>query len=98
MIAAFAFDPLAGEEASTMGPLTILQARMNPDLAMGDDLLKKTGTGNLFAVFGEPDIEIRPAGEGQVTVEVRGIDTGVLRSSSATPTSPAPTSTTATKC
>ena len=31
---------------------------MNPDLAMGDDLLKKTGAGNLFMVFGEPDVEI----------------------------------------
>ena len=32
---------------------------MNPDLAMGDELLKKTGAGNLFMVFGEPDIESR---------------------------------------
>ena len=32
---------------------------MNPDLSMGDELLKKTGAGNLFMVFGEPDIEIR---------------------------------------
>ena len=31
---------------------------MNPDLAMGDELLKKTGAGNLFMVFGEPDVEI----------------------------------------
>jgi adenine-specific DNA-methyltransferase len=30
---------------------------MNPDLAMGDELLKKTGAGNLFMVFGEPDVE-----------------------------------------
>ena len=78
---------MAGEEASTLGRLTILQARMNPDLAMGDELLKKTGTGNLFMVFGEPDIEVRPAGDGQITVQVRGLDvydptTGVLRSSS----------------
>jgi adenine-specific DNA-methyltransferase len=87
VVCGFAFDPLAGEEASTLGRLTILQARMNPDLAMGDELLKKTGTGNLFMVFGEPDIEVRPAGDGQITVEVRGLDvydptTGVLRSSS----------------
>jgi adenine-specific DNA-methyltransferase len=32
---------------------------MNPDLAMGDELLKKTGAGNLFMVFGEPDVEIK---------------------------------------
>jgi adenine-specific DNA-methyltransferase len=87
VVCGFAFDPLAGEEASTLGRLTILQARMNPDLAMGDELLKKTGTGNLFMVFGEPDLDVRPAGDGQITVEVRGLDvydptTGVLRSSS----------------
>ncbi len=78
---------IPGEEASTLGRLTILQARMNPDLAMGDELLKKTGSGNLFMVFGEPDIDARTAGDGRVTVEVRGLDvydptTGVLRSSS----------------
>ena len=42
---------------------------MNPDLAMGDELLKKTGAGNLFMVFGEPDVAIKrasppPAGGG----------------------------------
>ena len=31
---------------------------MNPDLTMGDELLKKTGAGNLFTAFGEPDVEI----------------------------------------
>ena len=87
VVCGFAFDPLAGEEASTLGRLTILQARMNPDLAMGDELLKKTGTGNLFMVFGEPDIDVRPAGDGQLEVEIRGLDvydptTGQLRSSS----------------
>lgn len=87
VVCGFAFDPMAGEEASQLGRLTILQARMNPDLAMGDELLKKPGTSNLFMVFGEPDIDVRPAGDGQITVEVRGLDvydptTGVLRSSS----------------
>ena len=87
VVCGFAFDPLAGEEASTLGRLPILQARMNPDLAIGNDLLKKTGTGNLFMVFGEPDIDVRPAGEGHLQVEIRGLDvydptTGELRSSS----------------
>ena len=45
---------------------------MNPDLAMGDELLKKTGAGNLFMVFGEPDIAIER--NGKVTVEIRGLD------------------------
>ena len=87
VVCGFAFDPLAGEEAASLGRLTILQARMNPDLAMGDELLKKTGTGNLFMVFGEPDIDVRPVGDGQLQVEIRGLDvydptTGEVRSSS----------------
>jgi adenine-specific DNA-methyltransferase len=59
---------------------------MNPDLAMGDELLKKTGSGNLFMVFGEPDLEVEQL-NGQVSVEIRGLDiydptTGEIRSSS----------------
>ncbi len=49
---------LISDEKKQYGKLTILLARMNPDLAMGDELLKKTGAGNLFMVFGEPDIVI----------------------------------------
>jgi adenine-specific DNA-methyltransferase len=55
---------------------------------MGDELLKKTGAGNLFMVFGEPDIKITTEGvDGNLTVEVRGVDvydptTGQIRSSS----------------
>ncbi len=60
---------------------------MNPDLAMGDELLKKTGAGNLFMVFGEPDVAIERNDDGQLVVEVRGVDvydptTGQVRSSS----------------
>ena len=46
------------EEARRYGKLQVLTARMNPDLSMGDELLKKTGAGNLFMVFGEPDVTI----------------------------------------
>ena len=65
----------------------MLLVRMNPDLAMGDDLLKKTGAGNLFMVFGEPDVEIERTDDGEVVVEVRGVDvydptTGQVRSDS----------------
>ena len=76
------------EETRQYGKLTVLPARMNPDLAMGDELLKKTGAGNLFMVFGEPDIEIDAAQEdGKFVVEIRGVDvydptTGEIRSSS----------------
>ena len=55
------------------GRLTVLPARMNPDLAMGDELLKKTGAGNLFMVFGEPDIDVRDGRRtASSTVEIRG--------------------------
>ena len=68
---------------ATLGHLPVLLVRMNNDLVMGDDL-KKTGAGNLFTVFGEPDIEIRVDGD-QVVVEVLGVDvydptTGEVRS------------------
>jgi adenine-specific DNA-methyltransferase len=58
IVCGFAFDPHVSEETKRYGNLTVLAARMNPDLSMGDELLKKTGAGNLFMVFGEPDIEI----------------------------------------
>ena len=55
-----------------LGRINVLRARMNPDLHMADEL-KNTGTGNLFVVFGEPDIEIVPAGD-QVQVRIKGVD------------------------
>jgi adenine-specific DNA-methyltransferase len=60
---------------------------MNPDLAMGDELLKKTGAGNLFMVFGEPDVKITKGKAGKLFVEIKGLDvydptTGQIRSSS----------------
>jgi adenine-specific DNA-methyltransferase len=60
---------------------------MNPDLAMGDELLKQTGTGNLFMVFGEPDFNVEKLPNNQVSIELVGLDvydptTGQVRSSS----------------
>ena len=69
--AAFNFDALAGE-VTKMGPLTVLQARINPDLHMPD--LANTGAGNLFTVFGDPDIEVHDEGDGQISIEVLGVD------------------------
>jgi adenine-specific DNA-methyltransferase len=74
-------------EERRLGRLPVLLVRMNADLTMGDDLLKKTGAGNLFTVFGEPDVDIRRTDEGQLEVELRGVDvydptTGELRSRS----------------
>jgi adenine-specific DNA-methyltransferase len=60
---------------------------MNPDLTMGDELLKKTVAGNLFMVFGEPDVEITQQDDGRMVVEIKGLDvydptTGAIRNSS----------------
>ena len=80
----FNFDAHSSE-VSKLGPLPILKAKMNPDLHMADDL-KNTGAGNLFVVFGEPDIEWDFDADGNIKVEVLGIDvfdpkTGEVRAS-----------------
>jgi adenine-specific DNA-methyltransferase len=67
--ASWIFDPHVSEEAKRYGHLTVLIARMNPDLAMGDELLKKTGSGNLFMVFGEPDIDMHEQPDGRLVAE-----------------------------
>jgi adenine-specific DNA-methyltransferase len=87
VVCGFAFDPHVSEEVKRYGKLTVLPTKMNPDLAMGDELLKKTGAGNLFMVFGEPDVEITRQKDGQIVVEIHGVDvydptTGQIRSSS----------------
>lgn len=87
LVCGFAFDPHVTEESKRYGNLTVLPTKMNPDLVMGEDLLKKTGAGNLFMVFGEPDVEIRKQDDGKIVVEIMGVDvydptTGELRSSS----------------
>ena len=74
-------------EFSKLGRIPVLKARMNADLHMADDL-KTTSKGNLFVIFGEPDIEILPAEGDQVRVKVKGVDvfdpsTGEVRSDSA---------------
>ncbi|MDL1891061.1 site-specific DNA-methyltransferase, partial [Nitrospirales bacterium NOB] len=70
-----------------LGRIPVLRARMNADLHMAEDL-KNTGKGNLFVIFGEPDIEIIESDDGQLQVKVKGVDvfdpsTGEVRSDSA---------------
>ena len=80
LVCGFAFDPHVAEQTQELkkemrfGKLPILPVRMNPDLAMGDELLKKTGSGNLFMVFGEPDIVLHKQKDGRLIVELRGLD------------------------
>jgi adenine-specific DNA-methyltransferase len=73
IVCGFAFDPHVSEEAKRYGKLTVLPARMNPDLLIGDTL-KNTGAGNLFMICGEPDIAITKDSDGKLIVEVKGVD------------------------
>ena len=80
----FNFDAHSSE-LNKLGPLPILKAKMNPDLHMSEEL-KNTGAGNLFVVFGEPDIEWNFDEDGKIVVEVLGVDvfdpkTGDVRAS-----------------
>jgi adenine-specific DNA-methyltransferase len=80
---AFNFDAHSTELGS-LGSLKILKARINPDMHMSAEL-KNTGRGNMFVVFGEPDVEILDDGGAEIRVKVHGIDvfdpnTGDIRS------------------
>ncbi|MBP6106549.1 MAG: site-specific DNA-methyltransferase [Steroidobacteraceae bacterium] len=82
---AFNYDAHASEFAK-LGRIPVLKARMNAELHMAEDL-KNTGKGNLFVIFGEPDIEILGSSDGRVQVQVKGVDvfdpaTGEVRSDS----------------
>ncbi len=83
---AFNYDAHSSE-FDKLGRIPVLKARMNADLHMADDL-KNTGKGNLFVIFGEPDIDILDAENGQIRVKVNGVDvfhpnTGEVRSDGA---------------
>ena len=60
-------------EFNKLGRIPVLKARMNADLHMAEDL-KNTGKGNLFVLFGEPDITILPEKDGKLRVKVNGVD------------------------
>ncbi len=83
---AFNYDAHSSE-FHKLGRIPVLKARMNADLHMADDL-KNTGKGNLFVIFGEPDIELLPSNNGTVQVKIHGVDvfhpnTGEIRSDGA---------------
>lgn len=94
---AFNYDAHSSE-FNKLGKVPVLKARMNADLHMAEDL-KNTGKGNLFVIFGEPDIDILDAATGQklargdspsgdIQVKVNGVDvfhpnTGEVRSDGA---------------
>jgi adenine-specific DNA-methyltransferase len=81
---AFNYDAHSAE-FEKLGRIPVLKARMNAELHMAD-ALKSTGGGNLFVIFGEPDIEILDAADGEMQVKIRGVDvfhpqSGEVRSS-----------------
>ncbi|CUU16260.1 Adenine specific DNA methylase Modrelated CDS [Bradyrhizobium sp.] len=60
-------------EFNKLGRIPVLKARMNADLHMADDL-KTTGKGNLFVIFGEPDIDLIHEKNDRLRVRVNGVD------------------------
>ncbi len=69
---AFNYDALSSE-IDKLTDMPILKARMNPDLHMADEL-KNTGKGNLFIVFGEPDIDFIDNEDGKIQIKIHGVD------------------------
>ena len=83
IIAGFAFEGYTAGEDTRMGRLTILPVKMSPELMVRE--LKNTGQGNLFMVFGEPDVEIVDHKNGTHSVKLLGVDVydpvkGLIRS------------------
>jgi adenine-specific DNA-methyltransferase len=83
VVCGFAFDPQIGESTMNFGRLTVLKARMSQELHAAEAY--KAGGGNLFTVFGEPDIALDRK-DGSCVVHLKGVDifdptTGEVRSS-----------------
>ena len=85
VVCGFQFSPEVDDSMLNFGRLRVLKARMNQDIRMGDKL-KNTGAGNLFVVFGEPDIVVHEEEGTAIRVEIKGVDifdptTGEIKSS-----------------
>ncbi|MEK7448007.1 MAG: DNA methyltransferase, partial [Planctomycetota bacterium] len=72
VVAATSFDASAFSVPTQINGLQMMRVKINPDLSMGD-LLKKTGSGNLFLAFGEPEIKVKETKDG-IVVEIIGVD------------------------
>ncbi|MFC1751644.1 site-specific DNA-methyltransferase [Patescibacteria group bacterium] len=84
IVAGTSFEGSAFTEDKNPFGIRVVKVKINPDLSMGD-LLKKTGSGNLFLAFGEPDIQLHEEKEGNKSVEIKGVDVydatkGIIRS------------------
>jgi adenine-specific DNA-methyltransferase len=83
VVCGFAFDPQVGDSTMNLGRLVVLKARMSQELRAAEAY--KAGGGNLFVVFGEPDIALDQA-DAACVVRLKGVDifdptTGEVRSS-----------------
>ena len=86
VVCGFAFEAHASADTMSLGRLTVLKVNMNQDLRMGNRL-KSADQGNLFVVFGEPDVDFRKRKDGTYEAEILGVDifnpnSGEQRSSS----------------
>ena len=72
IVAGTSFEASAFTESGEVEGLRVMRVKINPDLSMGD-LLKKTGAGNIFLAFGEPEVKVTESKDGCV-VEVVGVD------------------------
>ena len=74
LVISFAYEaPATAGEYQNMGNVQIIRAEANKDLTIPG--LRHSPSDNSFVVVGEPDAEIRPAPNGQLELEVHGVDT-----------------------
>ena len=72
IVLGFNFEGYTANERTRIGTLPILPIKMNHELMVGE--LKNTGVGNLFMLFGEPDIEIQRRPDDMLVVKLLGVD------------------------
>lgn len=68
----FTGDSRKSDSRGNLSGLKVMKVKINPDLSMGD-LLKKTGSGNLFLAFGEPEVRVYEE-DPSIRVEILGVD------------------------
>lgn len=83
IVVGFNFAGYTAGEDMRMGSLAILPIKMSHELMVRE--LKNTGEGNLFIVFGEPDVDIVDHKDGTLSVKLLGVDvydpkSGLIRS------------------
>ena len=72
IVAGFNFEGYTTDEDMHIGSLTILPIKMSHELMVRE--LKNTGEGNLFMVFGEPDVDIVEHEDDTISMKLLGVD------------------------